>query len=301
VIPTMSVASLELSLPASLPRSSAAPSELSLTALRLGAEPVLPSIQSLPSVPSAGLDERNSVPTAPGTIRASAEQSGAKWPTTVPGTAPGDLRPPSNPGVRVSSEPPADRRHPSQPPYASDADPRYMTQPPMSDPRRHPIDPISGPVIVDVRQGPPVTDPRHASYPPSSSHPLANAVAEARFSSQPPPSRSMSQPPIASHISQPPSSSSRFPSTVPGTITNRSPTNPPAVSDVMASGSQPPTSAIRPAGSPHASTTFGVAPPFKVTTSKKQPTAKPESRVLLVVAIAVIVAAVAAVALTQML
>jgi serine/threonine protein kinase len=328
IIPTMSVASLEMSLPASLPASSAtgfgAPSELSLTALRLGAEPVVPSaqslVESLPSAPSVGLDALNSVPTAPGTIRASAEQSSAKWPTTVPGTAPGDLRPPSNPGVRPSSEPPVDRRQPSQPPYStSNDDPRYMTQPPMSDPRRHPPDPISGPVIVDIRQGPPVAatpvtqgsnDPRHTSHPPGSQV-LANAVADARFTSQPPPSRSMSQPPVdARHISQPPSTSSRFPSTVPGTITNRSPTNPPALaSDSSAAGSQPPTaagshpptSALRAAGSPHASTTFGVAPPFKVTTSKKQPVATPSSRVWIAAAVAVIAAAAAAVVLTQIL
>ena len=283
IIPTMSVASLELSLPASLPQSSAAPSELSLTALRLGAEPVVPSaqsmVESLPSVPSAGLDALNSVPTAPGTVRASAEQSGAKWPaTTVPGATPDSLRPPSNPGIR----------HPSQPPYSGEnSDPRYMTQPPMSDPRRHPShppDPSSGPVIVDVRQGPPI-DQRHASHPPVR----------------------------ASHISQPPSSSARFRSTVPGTLTTRSPTNPPSGSGSglvpampgpatpSAAGSQPPTSALRPAGSPHAATTFGVAPPFKVSTSKRQPAAKPESRLWLVVAIAVIVAAAAAVVLTQML
>ena len=281
IIPTMSVASLELSLPASMPKSSA--SELSLTAMRLGAEPVVPSaqslVESLPSVPSAGLDARNSVPTAPGTVRASAEQSGAKWPaTTVPGATPDALRPPSNPGIAS--------RHPSQPPHSADnADPRYMTQPPMSDPRRRPSqppDPISGPVVVDIRQGPPIVDQRHASHPPSSSQPLVNAVADARFSSQPP------------------SGSARFPSTVPGTITNRSPTNPPLPAEPSAAGSQPPTAGLRPAGSPHASTTFGVAPPFKVSTSKKQPVAKPSSR-LWIIAIAIIVAAAAAVVLTQML
>jgi len=182
VIPTMSVASLEISLPAKLPVSSAQPSAMSLTAMKLGAEPLVPSMQA------RGLDDLDSVPTAP-----------------------------------------SDVRRLSQPPILRNDDPRISQHAP-----------LSGPVIVDIRQGPPTQPPVSQPMPSGSTSGLA-------------------------------ANSQRFASTVPGTLPQRSPTNPPTFSSTGSNPSIPPAGASNPSLAPPATSNPSLAPPATSSPSLQVP------------------------------